>query len=523
MPLINVWRPPGYAEHRPETTADGGVSVPGFTMRTSGGPTRINLEWDSLQDATVHIQDAAERFTELRGDLAAVYGAFSGSGWAHLHHRIPGFHLRLGTLFGSTAATEQTLQHASSAVAMAHQSYRSMESDVHGYFELAVKIAEAELALEHLMHSEGDNSYAYNWFAATGVGAGGAGFEALLKKFPKAAVIVRTLAAVERNAGVSPALMGRYEQVIEGQSTHQFGHRADGSLSGYLGQMGQVDEHGDIAVSVIDRGEAGPAYAVHLPDVDLDGITLDNGRSPMSLVDGLTNGSARMASAVEQALAEVGAPEGAEVFMTGFSMGGLHATNMAKDRDFQEKFSLRTVTTIASPVTSGATERGVKVTHFEDARDPVPRINGERPELSTDRMVIEYRHHNPERPVENLTGSAHDWEHNVEAIELFEAQEAQQPDERTKQHVDEFRAQLFPGGEIETYVFTSSWQPAEVSEHTLPWEAESLEDLDYLQNTLEDGIREMRKWPAPDTTSTPGTVDWGTAKKTLPKIPDQAQ
>lgn len=523
MPLINVWRPPGRAEEptsAPEDSAEEAMSVPGFTVRSSGGPTRINLEWASLQEATVHIQDAAERFTELRSELVSVYEAFSGAGFAHLHVSIPGFHLRLGALVTTTSATEQALLHASTGIEQAHQAYRSMEADVQGYFHLALKIAEAELALEHLMHPEGDDTYFYNWLVTTGVGVGGAGIDVLLKKYPKAAVMLSTLAAVEKNAGLTPALMGRNEQVVDPQASHRFTHRADGSLAGYLQQMDSVADHGDIAVSVIQRGTVDPAYAVHLPGLDIDGIRLDHGRSPMSLVDGLANGSERMTSAVEQALAEVGAPENAEVYMTGFSLGGLHATNMARSKDFQQKFTLRTVTTIASPMTQGPTEDGVKVTHFEDARDPVPRITGDRPQLSTERMVIEYHHHSPDAAGENLAGSAHDWDHNVEAIGLFEAHESQQPGARTKHHLDEFRAQLFPEGEIETYVFDTTWQQAEVPEHILPWEAESLEDLEYLQDALEDGVRELRKWPGPDTSATPGTVDWGTAKKTLPKIPE---
>lgn len=521
MPLINVWRPPGYSEQRSSPAPDEEFSAPGFTVRSSGGPTRINLEWESLQDATVHVQDAAERFTGIRAELVSVYGAIAGSGWAHLHAGIPGLHLRLGALVSSTAVTEQTLQHASTGIVQAHQAYRSMETTAEGYFHLAVKIAEAEIALEHLMRAEGDNTYVYNWFVSTGVSAGGAGVDALAKKYPKAAAIMKTIAAVEKHAGLTPALMGRNEQVLETRVSHQFSHRSDGSLAGYLEQMSSVADHGDIAVSVIPRGPVPPAYAVHLPGIDIEGTSLEHGRSPMSLVDGLTNDSAHMTRAVEQALNEAGVPENAEIYMTGFSMGGLHATNMARNKDFQEKFTLRTVTTIGSPMTSGPTAPGVKVTHFEDARDPVPRITGERPQLSTERMVIEYHHHNPQSTVDHPAGSAHDWENNVEAIRLFEAQEKQQPQERTKQHVDEFRAQLFSEEEIETYVFDTSWQRAEVPDHILPWEAEGLEDLEYLQDALEDGIKEIRKWPGPDTTSTPGTVDWGTAKKTVLKIPEQ--
>lgn len=518
MPI--VWKPRGWNEDRASAAPEEGIAAPGFTVRNYGGPTRINLEWESLKAAVVHIQDAADRFSVIRAELTSVYGAFPGSGWAHLHWGIPGFHARLGTLVGTTAVTEQTLQHATAGIALADQAYRSAEAQVHAYFHLAIKVAETQLALEHLAREEGDDSYVYNWAVTTGVGFSWVGIDVLQKKFPKLAVILKTLAAVEKHAGLSAALMGRHDQVVDPEPVYEFTHQADGSLSGYLEQMGTVAEHGDIAVSVIPRGPADPAYAVHLPEVDIDGTDLGHGRGPMSLIDGLTNESAHMAEAVESALNEVGAPAHAEVFITGFNLGGLHATNIAKNREFQKRFNLRAVTTIGSPVTSGATSPGVKVTHFEDGRDPVPRITGDRPQLSSDRMVIEYHHHNPDRARENIAGTAHEWENNVEAIELYEAHEAHYQDQHTTHHVDEFRVQLLHGEEIETFVFDTSWQPSENPDHILPWEAENFEDLDYLQDALEDGVKELRKWPNRDTTSSPGTINWKDAKNTVPKIPD---
>lgn len=518
MPI--VWTPPGWDDHRAPAVPEEGIAAPGFTVRNYGGPGRINLEWDSLKSATVHIQDAADRFSVIRAELTSVYAAFDGSGWAHLHLGIPGFQANLGSLVAGAVITEQTLHHATAGIVLAEQAYRSAEATVHAYFHLAIKVAETQLALEHIAHEDGDSSYAYNWAVTTGVGFSWVGIDVLQKKFPKLAMILKTIAAVEKHAGLSAALMGRNDQVVAPQPVHQFSHQADGSLAGYLGQMGDVADYGDIAVSVIPHGPVDPVYAVHLPELDIDETDLGHGRGPMSLIDGLRNESAHMTEAVEYALNQVGAPAHAEVFLTGFSLGGLHATNIAKNSEFQERFNLRAVTTIGSPVTSGATRPGVKVTHFEDGRDPVPRITGERPQLSSDRMVIEYHHHNPERARENIAGTAHDWENNVEAIELYEAHEAHHRDQRTTHHVDEFRAQLNQGEQIETFVFETSWQRSENPDHILPWEAESMEDLEYLDDALKDGVKELRKWPHRDTTSSPGTINWKDAKKTLPQISD---
>lgn len=502
MPLHHMWgRPVVGGGHGNNSSAlidaaTHGPRNPPFGVRTAGGPTRINVEWESLRDSTVHIQQAGRTFAQLRRDIIAVYEEFAGSGFAHLHWKVPAWHAGLGRMVVSTAATEQGLQHGHTGIERAHQAYRDMETSVHQWFHLGARTAEAPIVVDHLAHTEGDRSYAYDWLATTLVAGGHQGLDLLLKKYPTLEVLLSTAMAVEKNAGLMPTLMGRYEQLTDPEVAHTDAYHSDGTLAGYYTHVGQAADHGDIAVSVIERAHLEPAYAVHLPGLDADGFSLEHGRSPLSLIDGLTNESAHMTGAVEDALAGVGADEGAEVFMTGFSLGGLHATNMAKNRDFLNRFNLRTVTTIGSPVRGGPTEPGVRVTHFEDARDPVPHITGERPELSSDRMVIEYRHQNPDSSVESVAGSAHTWEHNVDAIQLLEDNETEWLDARERHHIDEFRAQLMFAGEIETFVFDSSWQAMETPEHLTLWEAESPADLDYLRDALEDGARELRRLPA---------------------------
>ncbi|TLP97417.1 hypothetical protein FEF26_07370 [Nesterenkonia salmonea] len=501
MPLNNIWDVPvvgggqGNNASALIDSANHGPRTPPFRIRTSGGPTRINFEWESLRESTMHVQRASETFSQLRREVISVYEEFSASGFAHLHWEVPAWHIRLGQVVLTATATEQSLLHGTVGIERAHEAYRNMETTVHQWFHLGVRTAEGSIAVEHLVHPDGDRSFTYDWFATTLVTGGAQGIEHVLKKYPALDVILSTIIAVDKHAGLMPALMGRHEQVIDPHiaSTHVL--QPDGTLANYFEHVGQTAEHGDIAVSVIPRPNMEPAYAVHLPGIDVDGFEVEHGRSPMSLVDGLTNESAHMTSAVEDALAEVGAPERAEVFMTGFSLGGLHATNIAKNRDFRQKYTLRAVTTVASPITGGATAPGVKVTHFEDARDPVPHITGERPELSADRMVIEYSHLDPDIEVESIAGSAHTWEHNVDAIELLEDNDAEWLDIAERNHVDELRAQLMFGEEIETYVFDSHWQPMETPEHVLPWEAENIEDLEYLYDALKDGAQELRRLP----------------------------
>jgi dienelactone hydrolase len=476
-------------------SAEHGPRTPPFHIRTSGGPTRINLEWESLRSSTVHVKHAAETFAQLRQETIGVYEEFAGSGLAHLHWKVPAWHARLGGLVVSTAATEQSLIEGVAGIERAHQAYREMETTVHQWFHLGVRAGEGSIALEHLAHPDGDRSFFYDWLATMLVTGGGQGLELFLKKNPTLEVLLSTVIAVEDHAGLMPALMGRNEQVITAEIAHTFSHQPDGTLAGHLDNVGRAGDYGDIAVSVIPRPNMEPVYSVHLPGLAADGLNLKHGRSPLSLIDGLTNDSAHMTGAVAEALAEVGAPDGAEVFMTGFSLGGLHATNMAKSSDFQQQYRLRAVTTVGSPARSGPTRPGVKVTHLEDARDPVPHITGDRHEISAERMVIEYNHQNSDSTVESIAGSAHTWEHNVDAIKLMEDNDAEWLSIGELNHVDEFRAQLMFDAEVETHIFESHWQPMDTPEHLMPWEAESLNDLDYLSDALQDGAQELRRQP----------------------------
>ena len=494
--------------------------VPEFRVGTWGGPTTINLMWDSLFDASVHVHAAGRKFTEMRRELISVYEAFSGSGFLHLHAEVPSWHARLGLLVASTAGAEQALLHSETGLDKAHENYREAEQLIQRWIHAGIRILEVGLAVEHAVHWEGDKSFVYDWFATTVVSGGGVALDVVLKRFPQVGVILATVRAVENNAGLTPALMGRNHQVTDPDPTHRFEHQPGGTLHHYLEEMGQVADHGDIAVSVIPRPDMDPAYAVHFPGIDVDGPEMEHGRSPMSLVDGLHNDSDHMAGALEQALQELGVPEGSDIFMTGFSLGGLHATNLARSSSFTQRYNLRSVTTIGSPLKHQPTQDGVKVTHFEDVRDPVPHVTAERPVLSSDRMIIQYNHADPENQVESLAGSTHTWEHNVEAIRLMEEDEGQFLDYHQQQHLDEFRAQLHFGEAVETYVFETHWQKMDTPEHVLPWEAESYDDVAYFEDALRESVREMSRWPSdpgpiPEGTGSPGTVPWETKNRNL--------
>lgn len=477
---------PGLGDDTAEPTAPAPLD---FEVRTFGGPTWINFEWQSLIDAFQHIQAAADLYTDMRTELTGIYGEFDASLIGHLHWRIPGFHVRVGALIGGIRAKEFLLQQSVSGVESAHQGYRGAEARILRIWQMLLRGGELDSVVENFIHPQGDRSYAYDWMVTMGVLGGGEAINLFFSKYPQIATIASTVAAIENDFGFTGDLMRSNHQVIDPDPAHTFTHDADGSLSGYFDHMTEAADHGDISVSKATSEFHDPVYMVHLPGVEFDGVNLEHGRSPASVIDAFTNDSEHMTQAVSDAMEAAEVPEGAIVHLTGFSMGGMHAANIAKNKDFGSKYNIRTVTTIGSPLKNEQIETGTKVTHFEDARDPVVHLTGDRPQLSSDRILIELNHQDPENPVQNISGSAHDWEHNIEGIRQMEEHEEDWLDIQEVNHLDEFR--IFYQGEVETYVFDSSWEtnPGAGDDKTL----EDFSSLDHLQEALRDGALNLNR------------------------------
>lgn len=492
----------------PQGWEQGHPRSPGFTVRTAGGPTQINLFWESLLEASGHIDAATAVFTDVRYELTEVFGSF-GTTVGHLHWRIPAFQAQFAALLAGTSGAEQLLSQAGSGAEKAHQAYREAETTVQTWFALLLRVSEHDLVIEHLLSPNGDRSFAYDWLATTGVIAGGLGLSVLRARFPVAATIAATVTAMEQHAGLTPALMGRNGQVLNPDPATEFSHSATGSFSEHLESMAEVSEHGDIAVSTIDNGTDEPVYALYLPGVDIDGLEADQGRSPLSLVDALGNDSEHMTTVVEDALDAAGAPDGATVLPVGFSMGGAHVLNLAGSTALNQKYRIPAAATVGSPGRNKRVETDVKLTHFADGRDPVPHALGERHQESTDRLSVVYDFQNPDSEVSSVLGSAHSLEHNIDAIRTVEQSPGEWLTPEEVEHLDVLRNHLH--GEVRTTVFTTGWRSQDDPDHLLPWEAEELKDLDYIQDALGDGAEEARRLgrqlpgrSAPDPTGATG-------------------
>ncbi|GAA4841459.1 hypothetical protein [Garicola koreensis] len=422
----------------------------GFSVRTAGGPTNINLFWDSLLEAAERVEAAAAVFTEIRQDLVTVAGEL-GSTPGHLHWRSLGFQTQFGTMLTRTAGTEVLLDQASTGAEAAHQAYRDVETTVQSWFTLLLRVSDYGLVVEHLLTPDGDKSLVYDWLVTTGVVTGGLALDT-----PAASALVSALTAAEEHADLSAELLEGHEQVLDPIPANEFFHVGDGTLGNHLQNMAEVSDHGDIAVSSIEKQSGETSYVLYLPGVDIDGLNTDHGRSPMSLADAFGNDSQHMSAAVEDALQTAGVPEGATVLPIGHSMGGGHVLNLVNNTSWTEKYTVPAAATIGSPGQNKRVETDVKLTHFEDERDPIPHALGQRHQESADRLSVIYDHQNPQSEVGSVAGSAHSLQHNTDAISTLEDHASDALSAEETAHLDVLRGHL--AGNVRTMMFTTRWQ-----------------------------------------------------------------
>ena len=145
---------------------------------------------------------------------------------------------------------------------------------------------------------------------------------------------------------------------------------------------------GDIEVLMVGA-PGGRAWVVVIPGTQLDG--LPQGTNPFDaagIAEGLGYDSAETAAAIRQALAEAGAEAGDQVAAVGYSQGGIHAMNLARDKAFLADYELKFVLTAGSPVGGIEPGPGTGSLHLEHEQDWVPGADGmPNPDL-LDRVTV---------------------------------------------------------------------------------------------------------------------------------------
>lgn len=164
---------------------------------------------------------------------------------------------------------------------------------------------------------------------------------------------------------------------------------ADVSPAGLLLRAEAVGRNsGDI--EVLGLGEPGSrAWVVVIPGTQLDG--LPQGTNPFDaggIAEGLGYDSAETAAAIRRALSEAGAEAGDQVAAVGYSQGGIHAMNLARDKAFLADYDLKFVLTAGSPVGGIEPAGGIGSLHLEHEADWVPGADGLPNPDTKDRVTV---------------------------------------------------------------------------------------------------------------------------------------
>lgn len=168
----------------------------------------------------------------------------------------------------------------------------------------------------------------------------------------------------------------------------------DGSPAALLERARSIDERGEGYIEVIEVDNAGQrAFVVVIPGTQTGGDM--GGANPFDeagVVEGLGHDSAEVSAAVLQALREAGAEKGSSVVAAGYSQGGIHAVNLARDELFRNEYDVKYVLTAGSPVGGIVAAAGVSTLHLEHRQDWVPGSDGTPNADTKDRITVTMNH-----------------------------------------------------------------------------------------------------------------------------------
>ena len=152
----------------------------------------------------------------------------------------------------------------------------------------------------------------------------------------------------------------------------------DATPAGLLERVRLLEERGSGFIEVIEVADkGGQAYVVVVPGTQVK--EADAGTNPFDLggiLDGMGNNSAQVNNAVLQALQAAGAEPGADVVAVGYSQGGIHAMNLAADKEFSRNYDMKYVLTAGSPISRIIPPDDVSTLHLEHRTDWVPGSDG---------------------------------------------------------------------------------------------------------------------------------------------------
>lgn len=484
-----TWPQPGLF---PEGVQDWPAHAPGLNAWTSGGPTTINLTWDSLLETAKHVDAAGAVFAEMRSQLMGVSGDLLSTVTA-LHWRIPGFGARLASALSMTASGAEILQRAAWGVQQAHDAYRSAESAVQQIMTLAMRLAYWEYLPQQLLTSSGDQGFIHDLTVTSGLGGAYGLAVGALTRFPIVSLMLSTLQSIDGNIGLSAIMMGRSQLLTYSTSDTPYTYSSEASAADHHATVNKAREPGDIVLTTID-GQDGAVTVVDLPQLQtelIDDMDWKRMTSPLTIVDAFSHDSAHMQQAVEDVLETAEIPEGSDVVLTGVGIGGVHAVNMAANKEFTSRYTIRGVHTIGTPGVDKRIDTSIPTVHHQDIFDPVVLVTGTTHQESSARMTVNYSNIDADKSVELGTGSAHELESNLDAMrQIIDDPDAHrwlsEEDVELLSTIDS----LFEG-DAKMQIFHADWMMQGDPDYKFPQEVESLDELQEIGQRLHDTYEEL--------------------------------
>ena len=461
----------------------------GFSVTAFGGPSQVNVVLESLQIAASGLTEASiiaeEQQDAQIGIGAELFDSFAG---VALHWRIPVLGAQLGIDTAQAAMGSWAMEKTATAVERAHESYRDTEALLMRWFGAGRQLSQYPEIYPHLMNPQGDKALADAW-ARTALVNLGHGATVLFALFARKQPTLR--ASGEAAGLVGQAVMEKARRISSASTqslspqTHRLEARSTDQLADYLDAHAEVAELGDFSISSgpgpgpgsgQEEGQRARQHVIHIPGLELpEGLAemdrediasgeldLGSGRGVNSLLDAVANDSAHLQGVIDDALVESGAQPGDELVISGYSLGGLHALNIAAGGALARKYKISDVVTVASPGRSGPTQPGVRTTSFSDVNDPVPRLMSDQSQLSADRVEISYEYQNPDGEPGSIFGQSHSYEHNTEAIRKLEETASTHLDEGQLEHLRQLTASL--NREHQATVYSTHWDSPGIEE-----------------------------------------------------------
>ncbi|MET0303771.1 MAG: hypothetical protein ABW040_06950 [Microbacteriaceae bacterium] len=135
----------------------------------------------------------------------------------------------------------------------------------------------------------------------------------------------------------------------------------------------ELDANGNPVLDA--NGDPVLVYRVHIPSTQQWTPGGTSGNDVTSDIVGKMNPAqqTQLAAMVEDAMVQAGVPDGSRVMLTGWSLGGITAGNLAADPGFQDRYQVDAVVTAGSSLDDMPIPPNTAVLDVSHSQDPVPR------------------------------------------------------------------------------------------------------------------------------------------------------